>query len=229
MQRTTFIQRLTEIERVSLGSGDHESRKDGLCVMEAAAYIAGEVHTDTPSCVCPVVGAFLRSWNDGLQSDADRDRLLKPLLTRILDSQSTPEVEQQRSYLALDWLVRVHAPAFLRLRPELRAHADALSGLAPLRGIADALAAKGVVDAAMAAARAAAVVGAAAGSGDAAWAAARAAAGDAAWAAARAAAVDAVWASAWAAAGDALAPTVAALQQSALDLVERMLKEVEKR
>ena len=56
---------------------------------------------------------------------------------------------------------------------------------------------------------------------DAAWAAARAAARAAAWAAARDAAGDAVGA----AARDALAPTVATLQESAVDLVKRMCAE----
>ena len=57
----------------------------------------------------------------------------------------------------------------------------------------------------------------------AAWAAAWDAARDAAWAAAWDAAGDAAWAAAWAAARDALAPTVATLQASALDLLDRMI------
>jgi hypothetical protein len=61
---------------------------------------------------------------------------------------------------------------------------------------------------------------------DAAWAATRAAAGDAA----RAAAGDAAWAAAraaaWAAARDALEPTVRELQESVLDLLDRMLPKV---
>ncbi len=65
-----------------------------------------------------------------------------------------------------------------------------------------------------------------AAAGDAAGAAARAAAGaaawDAAWAAAWAAAWDAAGAAAWDAAWDALKPTTEALQQSAVELVERM-------
>jgi hypothetical protein len=81
-------------------------------------------------------------------------------------------------------------------------------------------------DAAGAAARAAAWDAAGAAAGAAAWdaarAAARAAAWDAAWDAARAAAWDAAGAAAWDAAGAALAPTVTALQISAVDLVKRM-------
>jgi|SRR5262245_4389834 len=36
--------------------------------------IGGEQFSDRPDCVCPVVGAFLRSWNDGV-GYADRQRL----------------------------------------------------------------------------------------------------------------------------------------------------------
>lgn len=47
-------------------------------------------------------------------------------------TRSTPEVELQRSRMALDWLVRAHAPAWLDLVPALSPHAAALRGLAPL-------------------------------------------------------------------------------------------------
>jgi len=78
-------------------------------------------------------------------------------------------------------------------------------------------------DAAGAAAWAAAWAAAGAAAGDAARAAAWAAARAAAWAAAGDAARDAAWDAAWAAAWDALRPTVSALEQSALELVDRML------
>ena len=187
---TTPRERLAALP--SLSAAGHEHVDEGACFMEAVSYVAGEPWSDTPACACPVLGAFLRTWNDDL-SDTDRDRLLRPLVLRLAGSRSTPEVEARRHWLAMDWLVRTHAPTWLRLTPALVPHADALTDLPP------------IVDAAVAAARAAAV--------DAAWAAAVDAAWDAAWDAARAAAVD------------ALQPTVATLQLSALDLVDRMLAE----
>jgi hypothetical protein len=42
--------------------------------VELASIIAGEKFSDRPGCVCPVIGAFLRSWNDGA-GYADRQRL----------------------------------------------------------------------------------------------------------------------------------------------------------
>jgi len=182
-----------------------------------------------------VISAFLRSWNDGLPTDADRVRLLSPMISRLVGSKSTPAVEERRSYLSLDWLIRVYTPTVLILVPALAPNAVALRGLPEIVDLTTAQAVSETVrsarDAAWDAARAAAfdaawdAAGAAAGA--AAWAAAVAAAGDAAgsaagsaaWAAARAAACAAAGAAAW----DALAPTVATLQASVLDLVDRML------
>jgi hypothetical protein len=155
--------------------------------------------------------------------------------------------------MVADWYIRVQAPAWLRLAglttqaealeafPEITDFAKVptlIATLAAIRKDADAArdaawaAARGAAwDAAWAAARDA--VGAAAGNAawaaaeDAAWAAARGAAGGAVWAAAGAAAWAAAWAAAGGAAEDAVAPTVAMLQESAVDLVKRMCAETD--
>ena len=54
-----------------------------MCVMEAADYVAGEDWSDKTRCVCPVMGAFMRSWNDNAENNAERDRLLKPLIFHL--------------------------------------------------------------------------------------------------------------------------------------------------
>ena len=237
---TTPRERLAALPPLS--EGEHASLDTGACVMEAVAYVAGENWTDHPTCACPVLGAFLRTWNDDLP-EADRDRLLRPLVRRLVGSRSTPEVEARRSWLAMDWLVRTNAPTWLRLVPALVPHAAALTDLPPIVdaqtaaahqstfNAADVAAAAGA--AAGAAARVAAVDAAGAAAVDAAWDAAWVAARVAARAAARAAMGDAVRAAAVnaarAAMGDAaraaLQPMVATLQLSALDLVDRMLAE----
>ena len=102
--------------------------------------------------------------------------------------------EERRALLACDWLVRVYSPAWLDLLPSLTPHAAALRELPEVVGLPDA-------------------AGAAAGY------AARAAAEDAAEGAAEGAA----WNAAWNAARTALRPTMETLQQSALDLLNRML------
>ena len=234
-----------ELETITLKSGSHATREEGVCAMEAVAWLAGEPHSDAPECASPVIGAFLRSWNDALPTDEGRQRLLRPLLPLVIGTRADNATELWRSYMALDWLVRVHTPAWLRLAG-LDDHAEALIALDEITGPAtmekalpalntaraaarDTWAAAGAAawgatwaaagDAARDAARAATWAAAGAAAGDAARAATRAAAGDAARAATRAAAR----AAAGAAAGAALLPTVAELQVSAQDLVRRMV------
>ena len=208
-----------DLDQLVLARGAHHDRSNGLCVMEAAAWLAGEPHTDNPDCVSPAIGVFLRSWNDQLD-DTDR-QMLKPLIPRVVGTRTSREDEQARAWLATDWLAREFAPAWLDLAG-LGEHAGRLRALDALTSTELAERALPIIQEAReasAAARAAAW--------DAAGAAARDAAGAAAWAAARDAAWDAAWDAARAAAGDAagaaLAPTVKTLQQSALQLVDRMI------
>ena len=204
------------------GSHDKESFGREMCVMESVAYVAGEEHTDRPACACPVISAFLRSWNDSIRDDAHRTELLAPFIPRLVGTVSTAEVARMRADLALDWLTRVNTPAWLDLSPSLKSHAAELRKLAPLNAAARVSAAHAVL---FAARDASSIVEAAAwdAARDAAWDAARDAAWAAAWDAARDAAWDAARDAAWDAARDALLPSVAALEISALELVNRML------
>jgi hypothetical protein len=239
---THLLQKVLELP---ISSGSHRSIEDGMCVMEAVSYVAGEAWSDHPECACPVITVFMVSWNDSLPNDAERDRLLKPLIPQIVGTRSTKEVEERRSYMALDWLIRVFTPKWLDLVPALHEHAKALRELDAIADMAGAAAAGKRVSAARAAARDAAWAAARDAAWDAAWAAARDAAWDAAGAAARdaagaaaraaawaaagaaagAAARDAAWDAAGAAAWDALKPTTEWLQASAIDLVQRMIAE----
>jgi hypothetical protein len=115
-----------------LKSGAHDEASGEMCAMEAVAYLAREPWSDAPACACPVIAAFIRTWNDSIRDDAHRTAVLEPFLIRLAGSRSTPAVEQRRAHLALDWNVRAHAPAFLNLLESLRPHAAALSSMRPL-------------------------------------------------------------------------------------------------
>ena len=205
-------ERLEKIQTLSLKAGAH-SPNSTFCILEAVAFVAGEPWSDHPECACPIIGAFLRSWNDFLPTDADRDRLLKPLIRDLVGSKSTKEVEQKRALLCADWLIRVNTPTWLRLAG-LTVHADALEALPEITAFAQVPSMRGTIEAARDDAYKAR---------DAAWAAAWDA-GDAARDAAWAAAGDAARAAAGAAARVKLQPTVLQLQDSALSLVRRMLE-----
>lgn len=227
-------ERLAKVTKLFHGS--HEENGNGhveACAMEAVAYIAGEPWSDHPECACPVIGAFMRTWNDSLP-DAERTALILPLVPNLVGTRGSDDLANRRATMAADWLVRVHTPAWLRLAG-LTEHADRLASLPEIIDFAktpslmpaleaartagaarrgDATAGDATAAAAADAARAAASVGTA-----------TAAAGEASWAAA--------WAASWAAAAAAaragtdkeLDATKKELQLSAVTLVERMIAE----
>jgi hypothetical protein len=228
-----------DLAAVRLDAGGHEDRADGVCLMEAVAWFAGQAHTDHPPCVSPVLAGFGRRLNDALPGGVRQD--LVPLIP-LLPGTAGDGRDSARGYLALDWLIRSWLPAWLDLVPvtdgnsACRAGAEALRQLPPVTSPAAVTSAMPAIrqarqhaaaarDAAGDAAQDAAWYAA----GDAAWDAARYAAGDAAWAAV-AAAGDATWAAeavAAAGAGDAawavLQPVVDGLQRSAITLYREMI------
>ena len=217
---------IINLDTITLAKGAHDDFESGSCLLEATAYLANEPFSDHPACVSHVLGAYGRSLNDVLPDD--RRQELKQYIPGLIGTANDGK-DGARSYIALDWLIRTYAPAFL----DLAGLTGEAQELRSLRRIVDPVAAKEAVPVVREAGQKASAAGDAAweSAGDAAWAAARDAAAnaarDAAWAAARAAARDAAWESAgdaaWAAARDALNPTVDTLQTSAIALLGVMI------
>jgi hypothetical protein len=102
-----------ELATVRLTSGSHSSPAEGVCIVELASVLAGEKFSDRPNCVCEVIAAFLRAWNDRA-SHADRQRLL-PFAERIAASRHTREVSRIRRNICLDWSgIPCRGPRLLR-------------------------------------------------------------------------------------------------------------------
>ncbi len=205
----------------TLAYGTHATPEDGRCAMEWVSYLAGEPHGDEPACVSPVLRALCIALNDGLD-DEPRQRL-RPYLGRTIGT-ADDGFDAARAWLAMDWLIRLYTPAWLRLAG-LEASGDGLAALAPVSDESTLHGALGPLEHARREARAARIRAfASAGTlRPAAWAsaltaglagreAAWACAGAAAWAAARVAvgdlAGDRARAAARAAAGDAAAIAV---------------------
>ena len=241
----------------TLSYGTHATPDEGRCAMEWVSHLAGQPHSDDPACVSPVLRAYCTSLNDSL--DDEPRQLLRPYLARTIGT-ADDGLDEARSWMALDWLIRTFAPKWLvaagmsrsaqqleELTPvidtsELRvtivalkaARRDARAGRSSAPG-----APRPAAWASWTAGRAAARKAAWSSAGAAAWAAARVAvgdiagdraramardiAGDAAATIARAAQPAAGRAAAREAARYAVAPTLAALQRSALELLDRML------
>jgi hypothetical protein len=63
--------------------------------------IGGERFSDRPDCVCPVIGAFLRSWNDGV-GYADRQRL-EPYASLIVGTGGYRRISRIRRDMCLSY------------------------------------------------------------------------------------------------------------------------------
>ncbi len=116
----------------TLSYGTHATPEDGRCAMEWVSYLAGEPHSDEPACVGPVLRAFCIGLNDTFD-DTSRQRL-RPYLTRTIGT-ADDGLDEARSWMAMDWLVRVYAPAWLGLARRTEA-ARLLTSLPPVLDVA---------------------------------------------------------------------------------------------
>ena len=87
-------------QTVKLGKGRHASPHDGVCVMELASMLAGEPFSDHPRTVCPVIGSFLRTYNDAIDDERRQD--LYGYASKVVGSTSSEAVQQLRAYCLID-------------------------------------------------------------------------------------------------------------------------------
>jgi hypothetical protein len=112
----------------TLAYGTHAKPEDGRCAMEWVSHLAGEPHSDQPACVSPVLRAMCISLNDGLE-EIPRQRL-RPYLARTIGT-AGDGLDPARAWMAMDWLIRDYAPAWLALGG-LTGPADRLITLTPI-------------------------------------------------------------------------------------------------
>jgi len=101
-------------QNIKLSPGRHRTPDDGACVMELASLLAGEPFSDRPASVCPVIAAFLRSYNDHAD-DTARQGLYRCAALAI-GTQADAETERRRAKRCLDWARATCSPPPLRVR-----------------------------------------------------------------------------------------------------------------
>jgi hypothetical protein len=94
-------------QTVRLAAGRHRSPRFGVCVMELASMLSEEPFTDRPRNASPVVGAFLRTYNDGLDDERRQD--LYELASLIVGSAARRAVERERASRCLEFACRLGA------------------------------------------------------------------------------------------------------------------------
>jgi len=93
-------------QTVRLARGRHATRHAGVCVMELASMLADEPFSDRPSSVSPTIGAFLRTYNDGLDDERRQD--LYSVAASIVGSARRRAVERERINRCLEFALTHH-------------------------------------------------------------------------------------------------------------------------
>lgn len=88
-------------QTINLSKGRHVSAKQGACVMELASMLAGDGFTDHPPSVCPVIGSFLRAYNDRVDDDRRHD--LYRYAAEVVGSRAPTDVQRARAARLTDW------------------------------------------------------------------------------------------------------------------------------
>jgi hypothetical protein len=86
---------VTTYQTVKLSAGRHRSPVFGVCVMELASMLAEEPFSDRPATTSPVIGAFLRTYNDGLDEASRQD--LYALASLIVGTAGGRRLERERA------------------------------------------------------------------------------------------------------------------------------------
>ena len=101
-------------QTIRLSAGRHHGPDDGACVMELASMLAGEPFSDRPASVCPVIAAFLRSYNDHAD-DATRQKLYRCAALAI-GTRADDETERRRAKRCRDWARATCSPPPMHVR-----------------------------------------------------------------------------------------------------------------
>jgi hypothetical protein len=82
-------------QTIKLGKGKHRSPDEGACVMELASMLSGDPFSDHPASVCPVIGSFLRAYNDSLDDERRQD--LYVYASKVVGSRASEDVQRNRA------------------------------------------------------------------------------------------------------------------------------------
>ena len=80
--------------------------------MELASMLAGEEFSDHPMSVCPVIGSFLRSYNDSIDDERRQD--LYASAAKVVGSRGSKELEHARVERLLAWIDDLHRRSWTR-------------------------------------------------------------------------------------------------------------------
>ncbi|MGZ4185068.1 MAG: hypothetical protein ACXVFQ_16795 [Solirubrobacteraceae bacterium] len=85
--------------------------------MELASMLAGEPFTDHPASVCPVIGSFMRAYNDSVDDRRRQD--LYAYASMVVGSRTSADVQRTRAEFLTAWAQQYRRSRWTRrLLPE---------------------------------------------------------------------------------------------------------------
>jgi hypothetical protein len=105
---------MTYFQPLTLRAGAGGDYKNGLCVMEAVAWMASEGATDEPECACPVLGAFAIRLNDSLTQENRQQ--LKALILPLTGTRSKDHEKVRAEHIVLAVATRIVSQVLPALR-----------------------------------------------------------------------------------------------------------------
>jgi hypothetical protein len=99
-------------QTIRLSKGKHASPEDGACVMELASMLAGESFSDHPASVCPVIGSFLRAYNDSVDNDRRQD--LYAYAAKVVGCRGSAAAQRARADRLVAWALQMQGRRWTR-------------------------------------------------------------------------------------------------------------------
>jgi hypothetical protein len=125
----------TSHQTIRLSRGTHQSPDEGACVMELASMLADEPFSDHPNSVCPVIGSFLRDYNDSVSDERRQD--LYRYAAIVVGTRASTEVQQARVEHLAAWSSEMRHRRYATFLPPSTIDALACDALRSLGGHTD--------------------------------------------------------------------------------------------
>jgi hypothetical protein len=98
------VKNVIKLSDLVLKHGNHKSPEAGMCINEAAAYFAGEPHSDAPQCVDPAITRFTIRLNDRLNEE--KRQRMKPLIELMIGTRGTEAHTALRRAMISEWYIQ---------------------------------------------------------------------------------------------------------------------------
>ena len=102
-------------QTIRLSAGRHRAPAEGACVVELASMLSGEPFSDQPASVCPVLGSFLRAYNDSVGESRRQD--LYAYAAKVVDSRGDCRVQRARAERLKSWTLELQERRWTRVIP----------------------------------------------------------------------------------------------------------------